>query len=102
MQERDRVRIVVMLSPVFKAQHPKRPKMRGAAPDALQGSWRVEAVEALQEIDRILAHDQGKRLSEQPDALGTVAVETTPPGVFALAQSDRVKVILEDQGITRG
>lgn len=55
---------------------------------------------ALPEIDSVLQHFQGRRLSDSVDALGCVAVETTVAGIKALASSDRVRAILEDQPIS--
>lgn len=54
---------------------------------------------ALGDIDDILERFDGKRLSEGPDALGSITVETTPPGIRALATSEWVRAIVEDQDI---
>jgi hypothetical protein len=54
---------------------------------------------ALPEIDRILEPYEGRRLSEDVDALGSIIVETTAEGIRALAASDQVKALLEDQPI---
>lgn len=54
---------------------------------------------ALPQIDRILERFDGHRIGERPDALGAIQVETTPDGVKALAASDCVKAILENQKI---
>jgi hypothetical protein len=53
----------------------------------------------LPEIDRILEHYDGKRLSKDVDALGSITVETTVEGIKALAASEHVKAILEDRSI---
>jgi hypothetical protein len=63
--------------------------------DAVRGS----AERALDDIDDILDRFEGKRLADSPDALGSVPVETTPAGIEALASSNWVKAILEDQSI---
>ncbi len=68
---------------------------------AAVGEVHKEAASALPEIDRILANTQGRRLAGQPDALGAVPVETTADGIRALASSDLVQAILEDQPIVR-
>ena len=69
---------------------------RKSAIDAIRESSRV----GLLEIDDILERFDGKRLAADVDALGCVAVETTPAGVKALAEADRIKAILEDQPIS--
>ncbi len=61
---------------------------------------RKSAAKALHDIDAILERFGGKRLAENPDALGSIHVETTPAGIRALAASDRIKAILEDQAIS--
>ncbi len=60
---------------------------------------RRSAGQALGDIDDILARFGGQRLAEMPDALGSLPVETTAAGISALAASEKVKAILEDQGI---
>jgi hypothetical protein len=61
---------------------------------------RQSAQSALPEIDRILEDSDGKRLSNEINALGSIAVETTADGIFSLAKSEQVKAILEDQSIS--
>jgi hypothetical protein len=55
---------------------------------------------ALVEIDCVLKQFGGKRLASSVNALGAVAVETTPEGITTLATLDSVKAILEDQPIS--
>jgi hypothetical protein len=57
---------------------------------------------ALSDIDRILADHGGTRLSRSPNALGSLTVETTAAGVSALARSQWVKSMVEDQPVERG
>ena len=54
----------------------------------------------LPEIDSILANFSGHRLADQPNALGSLPVEATEAGIRALAASDRVKAIVEDQQVS--
>jgi hypothetical protein len=68
---------------------------RAAVLKAMQDSAR----EALDGIDAILARFDGQRLTETPSALGSIPVETTPAGIKALASSEWVQLILEDQSI---
>jgi hypothetical protein len=69
---------------------------RAQAIDALRES----ASNALSEIDRILTRFDGRRLADQPNALGYVPVETTAAGLRALAESDHVRAVIEDQPIS--
>ncbi len=50
-------------------------------------------------IDAILRDNGGRRLGDEPTALGTIAVETTANGVRALAESEHVAAILDDQPV---
>src|SRR5215831_17099972 len=61
---------------------------------------RESAEPALTEIDDILAHYSGKRLAASVNALGAIPIETTAAGINALAASERVKAILEDQTVS--
>ena len=63
-------------------------------------STRESAEPALAEIDAILKRHRGKRLAPEVNALGCVPVETTADGVRAIASSDLVKAVLEDQQIS--
>ncbi len=63
-------------------------------------SVRKSAKQALQQMDKTLEKFGGGRLQADLNALGTIAVEATPAGINALAQSKSVKAILEDQRVT--
>ena len=60
---------------------------------------RLSAAQALGAIDGILQRFDGKRLAEV-NALGSIPVEVTAEGIFALAESQHVKAVLEDQPIS--
>src|SRR5712692_1091702 len=60
---------------------------------------RQSAEQALGEIDSILERFDGRRLADV-NALGSLPVETTARGIAALAASEHVKAILEDQPIS--
>jgi hypothetical protein len=62
---------------------------------------RHAAQASLATIDTILQRLGGSRLSDQPTALGTITVETKPAGIFALAETDEIQAILEDQPLER-
>lgn len=53
----------------------------------------------LDNIRPILAKHQGETLSERPNILGSIGIKITVAGVYALAESSSVKMIVEDQGI---
>ncbi len=55
-------------------------------------------------IDELPKRYGGRRLAAQPDALGSLPVETTAAGIKALAVCESVRGVLEDQevhGLTR-
>lgn len=67
---------------------------------ALLENVRQAAESAFPFIDEILEQVGGKRLADSADALGSIPVETTAAGIRALAASEYVKAILEDQPIS--
>jgi hypothetical protein len=89
------VRALVMLAADGGLTVPVRRAQRAA----LLEHKREAARALLPEIDRILARHNGRRLSEDVDALGSITVETTAAGIKALAASGQVKTILEDQPV---
>lgn len=97
---RQKVRAVIVVQTGGRAgkttgQRRSRVK-RQAAIEALRRSAEL----ALPDIDSILERFGGKRLVEDPSALGTLPVETTVDGIKALAASDHVKAVLEDQPVS--
>ena len=93
-----KVRIIVLLKSnnniADNSQRQSR-LARKAAIKAMQNS----VTQATQEIDRIIQDYGGKKLDKQPNVLGTITVEITSPGIQALASSDSVKAIIENQKI---
>jgi hypothetical protein len=93
----DKLRAVVLLR-----SSETKGKASGVRPtredrQAALSNARSSASVALQEIDEVLERFDGRRLSDQPSALVTVAVETTASGISALVASDRVKAIMDGQ-----
>src|SRR2546423_376085 len=62
-------------------------------------SVRAHAQTVLPEIDHILAEFNSQRLARQVDALGSITVEATSKALKALAASEHVQAIIEDQPI---
>jgi hypothetical protein len=60
---------------------------------------RKSALATLGEVDAILERFGGTRLDVAPNALGYVVVETTPAGIRALADSEAVRGVVEDQPV---
>jgi hypothetical protein len=99
LQPRDKVRAIVMLRAEGNGGgagggRPSRAERQETAEEISQA-----AEAALPEIDQILKKFNGRRMAEHPNAVGAIPVETTVGGVIALADSDCVKTILEDQNI---
>ena len=94
------VRAIVVLNIAPKRRGPSRRQNsheRAAAISAVK----TAASRLVREIDRLLDEAGGRRTSENPDALGTISVETTPEGIRRLAASDHVRAVLEDQPLAR-
>lgn len=99
LEDSHRIRAILLL------YASKAPSGRGERQTPAQRESTIEAIRevataSLPAIDGILASFGGRRLTEGPDALGSVLVETTPACVRALAASEHVKAILEDQPIS--
>jgi hypothetical protein len=91
------IRAVVMLRAGNGTPHSARPTRKERA--TLVSNTRKTAAAALPSIDRILKRHQGKRLTEDVGPLGNIVVEATADGIRALAASEHVKAVLEDQSI---
>ena len=92
------VQAVLLIATPFREElssRLERAKRRREIREAINAT----AASALPEIDRVLAHFGGRRLSEQVDALGGLSVETTPAGIRALANTTGVRAILENQAV---
>ncbi len=91
-------RSIVLLQTNPPPAGPKRPGKdeRKAAFEAVRSS----AQSALQVVDKVLERIGGRRLSDSPDALGSIRVEVKPEGIYKLAHLKEVKAVLEDQGVS--
>ena len=98
LRPRQKVRAIVMLDAGQPAPASRREARarRGMAVAAV----REAADAALPDLDRILERHHGRRLADHADALGCVPVEATADGISALAESEHVRAILEDQSIS--
>ncbi|MEM8830305.1 MAG: hypothetical protein AAGE96_13240 [Cyanobacteria bacterium P01_G01_bin.19] len=92
-----KVRVIVLLQSASQQNnsHRQNRQERKAAIQAMQDSVK----KSWQIVDRLIEKYDGKKSTNQPDALGSMAIEITPSGVNALALSDAVKAIVEDQKI---
>ena len=95
---KQKVRAIVLLQTGENKANPTKPSSRQKRKEAIE-KVRQASRSSLPNIDQILAQHSGKRLSEEVDALGSIAVESTAEGIKALAASEHVKAIFEDQEI---
>lgn len=96
---KEKVQAVILLgASSSKAPRQGRPS-RAERQEAVEAKLQA-AGEALTEVDAILRHFGGKRLSSEPNALGGISVETTAKGLAELAHCAKVNAILEDQSIS--
>jgi hypothetical protein len=95
----EKVRAVVLLITGSAGKSSGRRQSHDERQDAIEAT-RNAAKRALGDIDGILECFGGQRLAEQPDVLGSIPVEITAAGVNALAASEWVKLIVEDQSIS--
>ena len=99
LQPHHKLQAIVMLQTQASPEKPARRLTRSERQAMIQ-AMRNAAEPVLVDIDSILEQHDGKRLAQTISAVGTVPIETTPAGVHALAASEYVKAILEDQPIS--
>jgi hypothetical protein len=81
---------------------------RGAAPGRPSRAARKTNADAIQraaggslaEVDRLLESSGGRRLASAPDLFGSIPVEAPAAALLALAGSEHVRAIVEDQHLT--
>ena len=98
-ESQQKIRIVVLLRGKDSKRSDSKRQSRAERKAAIE-AIRKEAKQALSDIDSILEHFGGQRLSDSPDSLGSISIEATPDGIKALAESEWVNVILEDQKLS--
>lgn len=98
LSSKQKVRAMVLLQPAANGTVLTQPPSRQGRKAAIE-KVRQAVRSSLPAIDQILATYNGQRLSEDVDAVGSITVESTAEGIKALADSDHVKAIFEDQAI---
>lgn len=98
LSAKQKVRAMVLVQAAEKGVSPTTQPSRQTRKAAIE-KVRQFSRASLPNIDQILARYDGKRLSEDVDALGSITVETSAEGINALAASEHVKAIFEDQAI---
>ena len=99
LSAKQRIRAIVML------RTPETGRTGGQRQSRHERRAQIEAIaqsneKLLPEIDSLLARHEGKRLSAKADLMACIPVETTPAGINALAESEYVQSIFEDQAIS--
>jgi len=77
---------------------PGRPSK--AARKAIAATIQTAAAAALVEVDHLLERSGGRRLAPGPDLFGSIPVEAPASALLALAGSDHVRALLEDQPLS--
>jgi hypothetical protein len=93
-----KVRAIVMLQINRPDSEPGQQQARKSRQATIK-SIRQTADLALHDVDTILERFDGKRLTDNANALASILVEAPPDGIRALADSKHVKAIFEDQAI---
>jgi hypothetical protein len=92
-------RAIVLLdtgpAPAAAAGRPSKAERKAIA-EAIQ----TAAAPALAEVDRLLERSGGRRLAPGPDLFGSIPVEAPASALLALAGSEHVRAILEDQPLS--
>ncbi len=95
------VRAVILLNTASSSEGDAHKRPDRSRRQTVIDEVRRSASQSLTEIDEILARFDGRRLSDTPTALGTIIVETNAEGIAALAKSEHVKAVLQDQPVSR-
>lgn len=98
LNSKDRIRVLVFLR-VRSGDRDREKRLTPEERKAQIEAVRAAAEESLDRIRPILERHGGKILDESPSLMGTIPVETTVAGVYAICESDAVEAIVEDQAI---
>lgn len=101
LEPQQKVRVIVLLQ-VKETENSAGKRQSRTERQAVMQAVREAAEQALGTLDGIIKHFDGQPLVEYPDLLGSIPVEITAAGVNALATSDAVKAVIEDQAIYPG
>lgn len=95
----DKIRVIVLLqTPITNDASQNR--LSRAERGVVMKNIRQSSSEALKRINKIIKDFEGRKLTKQVNSLGSIPIEITVAGVDALAESDAVRFIIEDQGIS--
>jgi len=90
--------IVLLDTGPAPAAAPGRPSK--AARKEIAETIQTAAAVALVEVDRLLERSGGRRLAQSPDLFGSIPVEAPASALLALAGSEHVRALLEDQPLS--
>ncbi|NMG08018.1 hypothetical protein [Brasilonema sp. UFV-L1] len=93
-----KVSVIVFLKLENLVQSSSLRQSRAERKAAIEG-MRNSAKQALSYIREIIQNFGGIQLAENPDALGSIPIEISADGIKALAASDAVKAVVEEQEI---
>jgi len=101
LEPQQKIRVIVLLQ--VKDPENRTGKRRSQLErQAVIKNVQKSAQQSLANIDGIIQRFAGRSLVDHPDLLGSIPIEITAAGVNALAQSQSVKAIIEDQSIYPG
>lgn len=98
LESQQKVRVIVLLQ-VQDSQSLTNKRQSLKERQAAIKAVRESAEQALGNIVGIIQNFDGRSLTEHPDLFGSILLEITVAGVNALAESEAVKAVMEDQSI---
>ncbi|MEH1797503.1 hypothetical protein [Nostoc sp.] len=98
LEPQQKVRVIVLLQVQDTQSLTNKRQSRNERQAAIK-AVRESAEQALGNIIEIIQNFDGRSLTEHPDLLGSILLEITVAGVNALAESEAVKAVMEDQSI---
>jgi hypothetical protein len=96
----DAIARAVVLLDIGPAPAVEQGRPSKAARRAIAESIQKATEPALAEVDRLLECSGGRRVRQGPDLFGSVPVEAPARTLLALAESEHVRALLEDQPLS--
>ena len=101
LEPQQKVQVIVLLQ-VKEPRNPTGKRQSSRDRQAAMQAIRESAEQSLEKIEGIIKDFEGKPLVAHPNVLGSIPIEITAAGVNAIAESDAVKAVIENQGIYPG
>lgn len=101
LEPQEKVRVIVLLE-LKEAENNTGKRQSRSERKATIKALQKSTEQSLENIEPIVKHFKGYLLSQRPDLLGSIPIEIAAAGIDALAESNAVKAVIEDQEVHPG